>query len=319
MRIAVEASGVHLIDTVIRRGEGGGPFPLPDLPMTPGREVAGTVDALGPGVGPEWLGRRVVAHLGWASGGYAERAVAAVTALHEVPDTMPAGAAVAMIGTGRTAMMVLDSARLTGDDVVLVTAAAGGLGTLFVQAAHNLGATVVGAAGGPEKTGRVAEAGAIAVDYLEDGWPQRVQAALRERQVSVVLDGVGGAAGRAAFELLGPSGRHVLFGWSSGEPTRFSAQDLVGKGLTVTALGRPRDLRSLETRALADAAAGRWVPLVQRFPLTEAARAHRALESRKTAGKGRPVASPPTRVGLACAGGAGRDTHYHNSGGRRGG
>src|SRR3954469_23091452 len=74
VRIAVEAAGVHLIDTSIRAGRSGGPFPLPALPMTPGREVAGRV------VGD---GRRVVAHLGQAAGGYASLAVAPVAALHE--------------------------------------------------------------------------------------------------------------------------------------------------------------------------------------------------------------------------------------------
>jgi NADPH2:quinone reductase len=74
-RIAVAASGVHLIDTALRAGRPMGPLPLPELPTIPGREVAGTVDALGPEVDERWLGRRVVAHLGPASGGYAELAV----------------------------------------------------------------------------------------------------------------------------------------------------------------------------------------------------------------------------------------------------
>ena len=67
VRIALAAAGVHLIDTTIRAGVQRGPMPLPDLPAIPGREVAGTVDALGAGVAEEWLGRRVVAHLGPAS------------------------------------------------------------------------------------------------------------------------------------------------------------------------------------------------------------------------------------------------------------
>ena len=78
VRIVMAAAGVHLVDTSIRRGSSGGPFALPELPMTPGREMAGTVDAVGPGVDRSWLGRRVVAHLGAASGGYAEMAVAGV-------------------------------------------------------------------------------------------------------------------------------------------------------------------------------------------------------------------------------------------------
>src|SRR5689334_19314348 len=76
VRIAVATAGVHLIDTVIRRGAAAGPFPPLELPMTPGREVAGSVDAVGPEVDPVWIGRRVLAHLGLANGGYAEQAVA---------------------------------------------------------------------------------------------------------------------------------------------------------------------------------------------------------------------------------------------------
>ena len=129
VRIAVEAAGVHLIDTSIRAGRSGGPFPLPELPMIPGREVAGTA-----------AGRRVVAHLGMASGGYAELALAPEEALHEIPEGLASDVAVAAIGTGRTAIGILEVAELRPDDVVLVTAAAGGLGGLFLQAARRAGA-----------------------------------------------------------------------------------------------------------------------------------------------------------------------------------
>ena len=87
-RIAVAAAGVHLLDTSIRAGTSGGPFPLPELPMTPGREVAGVVDAVGEGVDAAWLGRRAVAHLGQASGGDATRAVREAEAVHEVPSAL---------------------------------------------------------------------------------------------------------------------------------------------------------------------------------------------------------------------------------------
>src|SRR5215211_4312419 len=168
VRIAVEASGVHLIDTAIRRGERTGYFPLPELPMVPGRELARVVDAIGPGVDPVLVGRRVVANLGSANGGYADRAVAATRALHEVPDEMTADTAVAAIGTVRTAVAVLEVAALGAGDVVLVTAAAGGLGSLFVQAGRNSGATVVGVAGDDAKVERVRELGAdVAINYSE--------------------------------------------------------------------------------------------------------------------------------------------------------
>jgi NADPH2:quinone reductase len=289
VRIAVEAAGVHLIDTAIRRGERWG-YPVPDLPMVPGREVAGRVDVVGPGVDEVWLGRRVVAHLGPVSGGYAERAVAPAGALHRIPADLAAAAAVAAIGTGRTAVAILEVAALTEEDVVVVTAAAGGLGNLLVQAARVAGADVVGLAGGPEKTERVRALGAsIAVDYREPGWSDRVRESLGEREPSVVLDGVGGDLGREAMGLLGRGGRLLLFGWSSGEATQISTKDLMERSLTAAwALGQRgawQRQRELETKALAEFASGRLVPLIQSFPLADAAAAHTAIENRDTVGK----------------------------------
>jgi NADPH:quinone reductase len=291
-RIAVAAAGVHLIDTVLREGRPMGPLALPDLPTIPGREVAGTVDAVGPEVDERWLGRRVVAHLGPASGGYAELAVREAEALHALPDGLADDAAVAMIGTGRTALAILEVARPTADDVVLVTAAAGGLGSLLVQAARNAGATVVGVAGGPAKVDRVRQLGAdVAVDYAAAGWSDAVRAALDGRDVTVALDGVGGAIGRGALELLGVGGRLILFGAASGEQIELSVGDLYSRGLTVSAaIGariaqRPGGLRALEEQALAAAADGRLLPLVQRFALAQAAAAHTAIQARATVGK----------------------------------
>ena len=161
--------------------------------MTPGREVAGTVDAVGDGVDERWLGRPVVAHLGMASGGYAEQAIVPVDALIELRDGTDPTAAVAMVGTGRTALAVLEEAAVTADDVVVVTGAAGGLGALLVQAAHAAGARVVGLAGGDEKLALVRSLGAdLAVDYRRDGLagagrrrprrPPRQRAARRRRR-----------------------------------------------------------------------------------------------------------------------------------------
>jgi NADPH2:quinone reductase len=290
VRVAVEAAGVHLLDTAIRRGEPG-PLPPPQLPMTPGREVAGRVDELGPGVDPTWSGALVVAHLGPASGGYASQAVVPVSALRPVPDGLGADAAVALIGTGRTAVAVLEHAALAPDDVVVVTAAAGGLGTLFVQAARHRGAAVIGLAGGPDKVAHVAVLGAdVAVDYDQPDWADEVRRQITAAP-SLVLDGVGGERGRGAFELLGPGGRIVLFGWSSGTVTPFTSADLAQRGLSASwsigpaMMKRWGSLEPLERRALADAAAGVWSPVVTRFPLADAAGAHRALEARATVGK----------------------------------
>ncbi|ULR51568.1 zinc-binding dehydrogenase [Streptomyces deccanensis] len=289
VRIAVAAAGVHLLDAALREGVPG-PGPTPELPTVPGREVAGVVEALGEGVAETWLGRRVTAHLGFVPGGYAELAVTEVERLHEIPENLDFAQAVAMIGTGRTAMGILLFADLGPDDVVVIPAAAGGLGTLLVQYAKNAGATVIGLAGGPVKTARVAANGAdLAVDYTDPAWPEQV-AAYRGK-ATIVFDGVGGAAARESVALLAPGGRHLVFGWSAdgikdGGP-------YVVEGVSETVLGEemrrraggPDPIRTLELRALAEAAAGRLTPAVHRFPLAEASAAHRALEDRGTTGK----------------------------------
>jgi NADPH:quinone reductase len=260
-----------------------GPFPLPDLPAIPGREIAGVVAAVGDDVDDAWIGRRVVAHLGQASRGYAERVVTDVARLHVLPDGVSPAAAVAMIGTGRTALGVLDVAEVTDEDVVLVTGAAGGLGALLVQGALRAGATALGAAGGEEKVARVRALGATGLDYLGPDWGDGVDG------VTLVLDGVGGAAGRTALELLEPGGRIVLFGWSSGTPTQLTTDDLLARSLTASAGLGPhitRRLRELEERALAAVAAGELTPVLdERFTLARAAEAHAALEARGTVGK----------------------------------
>lgn len=287
VRVAVGASGVHLLDTTLRRGEPG-PVPLPALPTIPGREVAGVVDAVGSDADGEWLGRRVVAHLGLRPGGYAGQAVTTPDLLFPVPDHVDLAAAVAMVGTGRTAQGILELEPPRSSDTVLVPAAAGGLGWLLVQAARAAGARVVAAARGEEKLARLAELGPdLLVDYGRDGWQDELAGA----GVSLVYDGVGGDVGRAGLELLVPGGRQVMFGFSAGAPTRFDTEDVVGRGIGVTwSLGPrmqrlPGGIPGLAGRALARHAAGDWRPLVTSYPLADAARSHADLESRRTVGK----------------------------------
>ncbi|MFF4689602.1 zinc-binding dehydrogenase [Streptomyces sp. NPDC001307] len=289
LRIAVAAAGVHLLDAALRAGHRG-PLPeRPTLPTVPGREVAGVVDALGDGVDGLWLGKRVVAHLGFAPGGYAELAVTDVDRVHEIPRNLDFAAAVAMIGTGRTALGIVQFAEPGPDDVVVVPAAAGGIGTLLVQYAKNAGATVIGLAGGPEKTARVRANGAdLAVDYTDTAWPAKVRADLGTRQASIVYDGVGGEAARQAVALLGPGGRHLVFGWSAegiGEGKGHLVEGVSQSVLGPEMLRRAGGLHALELRALAEAAHGRLRPAVTRFPLADAPAAHRALENRGTIGK----------------------------------
>ena len=307
VRIAVAAAGVHLLDAALRQGSLGPHPAAAELPAIPGREVAGVVDALGEGTDPSWLGRRVVAHLGLVQGappgrgsvgGYAELTVTDTARLHEIPDTLDPAEAVAMIGTGRTALGILQFTDLGPDDIVIVPAAAGGIGTLLVQYAKNTGAHVIGLAGGPAKVSRVTGNGAdLAVDYTRPDWPALVREHLGDRRATLVYDSVGGDAARAAVDLLGKGGRHIVFGWSSqgisdSGPLTFTDEELAERGITSEGVLGPvmlekagGDIRTLETRSLAEAAAGRLRPAVHRFPLDRAAEAHRALETRGTIGK----------------------------------
>ncbi|MFJ4771366.1 alcohol dehydrogenase catalytic domain-containing protein [Streptomyces uncialis] len=345
--VRVAAAGAHLLDTALRQGHRG-PLPEPPrLPTVPGREVAGTVTALGTGVPAHWLGKRVVAHLGLAPGGYAEQAAVPAGRLHEIPGPLGFAQAVAMIGTGRTTLAVLGFAEPGPGDVVIVPGAAGGMGTLLVQYAKHAGATVVGIAGGAARTALVA-AGAVdlAVDRTRPDWPSEVRVFLdgradaagtgagsgpgagpdagpgtgpgtglgrgpvvrpgggpgtAGRRATIVFDGVGGGTARTAVDLLAPGGHHVVFGWfdegddvHGGEALTFPESYLTERGITsevvlgpgiLSRVGGPDPMRTLESRSLRLAAEGRLVPSVQRFPLADAAGAHRAMEARTTVGK----------------------------------
>lgn len=292
VRISVRAVGVHLLDTIIRSGEVG-PMPLPRLPTIPGREVAGVVDAVGSDHDRDWLGAAVVAHLGQVPGGYASKAVTATGNLFRLPEDTDPGAyadAVALVGTGRTALGILESDPVGVGDTVLVPSAAGGLGWLLVQAAQEAGARVVAAAGGHEKTTLLkALAPELIVDYEDPEWPDVVRREIGA--VTVAYDGVGGSVGRAALELLAPGGRLVMFGWSSGTATRFDEGDVFSRSLSVSSSLGPRmaalpgGVPGLAKRALQRHAEGRWQPLVTLYPLADAAHAHADLENRRTVGK----------------------------------
>ncbi|MEU4547590.1 zinc-binding dehydrogenase [Nonomuraea dietziae] len=291
VRIAVRAAGVHLVETMMRAGLVSETAPPPpELPSIFGGEVAGTVDSVGREVDPAWVGRQVVTSAG-RPGGYAELAVADLAAVHPIPAGLGHEAAVAMVVTGTTALQLLDVAALTPSDVVLVTSAAGGIGRLVVQYARDLGATVVGAAGGPAKVAAVSALGAhLAVDYDEPSWEKGVAQRLDGRAVTVVLDGVGGDKARAAFELIADGGRYITIGNASQQDFRPAPETLGERGITaidalMLLLGRPEQRRDFEAAALAAAGQSRLVPAVQAFPLSQAAAAHAALEARATTGK----------------------------------
>lgn len=292
VRIAVAVAGVHVVDTVLRQGVQRGPIPLNPLPTIPGREVAGTVDEVGDGVDPDWLGKRVVVHLGSAPGGYASHAVAAVEALHALPDDLDEQFAVALVATGRMTVSIADVAEFGPKDTLLLTGAGGGIGTMLIQIAKRAGAFVVGLAS-PDKLDRVRWTGAdLAIDYTDPDWTTRMREALDGRPITVAIDGIGGAMGRQVLETLTVGGRFVVIGFVGDNPvTEVTTNDLIARGITASAalgartLQRPGGLRKLEIEALELGASGAIAPLVDAYPLAEAAAAHRAIQERRTAGK----------------------------------
>ncbi|GLZ09906.1 NADPH:quinone reductase [Actinomadura sp. NBRC 104425] len=277
--VDVAFANITFVETQFR-ATGNGPFKA-QLPMILGNGVGGVVAAVGDGVDPGLVGKRVVTGTG-GSGGYAERAAVDAAGLYLVPDALEMDAAVALLADGRTATLQLRAAAPRAGERVLVEAAAGGVGSLLVQLAKAAGATVVAAAGGPRKLDVARELGADeTVDYLKPDWTEGVDG------VDVVLDGVGGAVARAAFRLLRPGGRMVSYGLASGEWAGVSEEEAAERGVTlVKAEVTPELLRESTESALAEAAAGRLRPLIgQRFPLERAADAHAAIEARATVGK----------------------------------
>lgn len=302
VRIKVTVAGVHLVDTALREGLQLGPAPKATvLPVIPGREVAGMVESVGEGVDEAWLGTRVAAHLGMVpGGGYAELAVTGVERLHALPDRVPEEHALAMVGTGRTTMGIVQFTDLSAQDTVVVLAAAGGIGSLLVQYAKSRGAYVVGVAGGATKVATVRALGAdLAVDYTTSDWVTTITAKLGDRPATCLLEGVGGPTARTALELLGPDGRHLSYGYASAgfDPAgqvdvpqeelterRITSQSVLGEPMFAK-IGGIQNLRVLEERAMGHLTEGTFTPLIHHFPLAEAARAHRALASRATLGK----------------------------------
>jgi NADPH2:quinone reductase len=280
--VDVEFANVTFVETQIRAGRPPRAAMLPQLPVIPGNGVGGAVVAVGDGVDPALIGRRVVSSLR-GTGGYAERAVAPAEALIGVPEAVPLRDAVALLADGRTALLALRAATPGRGETVLVLAAGGGVGSLLVQLAHEAGARVLAAAGSERKRELARSLGAeLALDYTQGGWAAEAGA------VDVVFDGVGGAIGRAAFEQLRPGGRLARLGMASGAFSDIPDNDATARGVTIVSdpPPSPEVLRGLVREALARSAGGRLRPTIgQTFPLERASEAHAAIESRATLGK----------------------------------
>jgi NADPH:quinone reductase len=290
--VAVEVVGVPFGDTIVRSGR----YPT-TFPYVPGIEVGGRIAAVGPGVDKFLLGRRVVATTVGNVGGYAELARVNVADVVDVPAGLPLEQAVAVFQAGALAIGLLGAMRVGADDSLLVTAAAGRVGSLLTQLAAATTSSgsglVIGAARGPDKLAAITQDGAaMAVDYSHDRWVEQVRSATAGTGADIVLDAVGGVIGAQALEATAAGhGRLGIYGYSSGAWPRFDIGQLARRGITVTGpLGimwaRPlAEQRQDPGLALNAAATGRLVPRIWRsYPLTDAARAHTDLETRTSTG-----------------------------------
>ncbi|WP_327417741.1 zinc-binding dehydrogenase [Streptomyces sp. NBC_01233] len=286
--IAVAAVDTIFVETQVRSGWGREYFQVTP-PYLPGGGIAGTVRATGEGVDPAWKGRRVVA--GIDGGGYAELALAPAEGLALVPDEVSFTDAAALVHDGVTAARLLDSTALRPGEQVLILGASGGMGTVLVQLAKAAGARVVGVARGDHKTSLVRELGADAVvDAARPDWVGRAREALGGAGADVVLDGVGGEVGLAAFPLVATGGRFSAHGAPTGGFAPVTPADAAARGVRLLGIADVRlttpERAALAAQALRAAAEGTLRPVIgATFPLERAAAAHAAIESRELVGK----------------------------------
>ncbi|MDX1500590.1 MAG: quinone oxidoreductase [Woeseiaceae bacterium] len=282
------AIGLNFIDTYHRTGL----YPI-HLPTVLGREAAGVVEAIGADVSDLKVGDRVV-YTGNKLGAYAERRTLAADGLVKLPEFLSDETAAAVFLKGLTAWYLLHhSYPVREGDPVLLYAAAGGVGSLATQWAKQLGATVIGIVGTPEKAGIAERLGCDHILMADDSdIPHMVKELTGGAGVAAVYDSVGKDTFMTSLDCLRPHGTMVTFGNASGPVQPFAPVELARRGsLYVT---RPILEHFIPTRDKLLAAADTLfaflrdsrpeVRIGQTFELRDAAAAHRALEARETTG-----------------------------------
>jgi len=287
--VEINARGVNFADTEWRRAL----YRPTPLPWILGSEGAGVVVETGADVDPAWKGRRVAFYAPppTTSGTYADLATCPVTALMPLPDDLDFVTGAAIPAQGLTAsLLVHRAARIRSGQVVLIHAAAGGVGLLVVQLARRAGARVLGTVSSVEKADAVRAAGGEPLLHGDD-LVARVRALTGDRGVDVVLDSIGRPTQAASLEMLAPFGELVHFGDAGGFPAPVDPEDLYARSLKISAFGldeRHDPVAAAQARRdlVAWAADGSLHFRIDRtLPLVKAVEAHRLIESRATIGK----------------------------------
>lgn len=288
-RVRHTAVGINYIDTYHRTGV----YPLPSLPHGLGTEASGVVEALGSGVEDLAVGARVT-YISGVPGTYAEHGLVPADRLVPIPDDVTDEVAAAALLKGMTVeYLVRRTYRVTKGETVLLHAAAGGVGLIACQWLREIGARVIGTVSTEEKAA-IAEAHGCThpIVYTQEDFVERVREITGGAGVPVVYDSVGASTFEKSLDCLEPRGLYVGFGNASGKPPPFDMGLLAQKGSLF--LTRPTLFDYVRARRDLLASANHLFGLIgtgeikidvrQRWPLAEAAEAHRALESRQTVG-----------------------------------
>ena len=288
--VQVHACGVNFPDTLIIQGK----YQFkPELPFSPGAEVAGVVSQVGEGVEGWAVGDRVIAATTW--GGYAQEVVARPERMLRVPEGMDFITAAGFLLTYGTSHHALrDRAALQPGETVLVLGAAGGVGLAAVELAKAMGARVIAAASSPEKLAICREHGADEIiDYSREDLRERLKALTDGRGVDVVYDPVGGDLAEPALRSMAWRGRYLVVGFAAGPIPSLPLNLPLLKGCAVVgvfwgAFTRQEPQRHQENlrELVAWVNEGRLRPRICAvYPLEQAARAMQDLLDRKVTGK----------------------------------
>lgn len=282
------AIGVNYIDVYFRTGL----YPQP-LPAGVGMEGAGIVEKVGPGVTHVKPGDRV-AYSGRPPGAYSQARIMPAEILVVLPDQLSFEQGAAMMLQGLTVQYLLnDTYKVKKGDTVLFHAAAGGVGLFACQWLKAIGATMIGTVGSPEKAALAKAHGCDhTILYRDEDFVEKVKEITGGKGVPVVYDSIGKDTFMKSLDCLSPRGMMVTFGNASGPVPPLDLSILGGKGsLKVT---RPTLMTYVHNRSLLEPMAADLFQMVisgkikieinQRYPLADAAQAHRDLEGRNTTG-----------------------------------
>jgi NADPH2:quinone reductase len=289
VKIRNHACGVNFIDTYFRMGM----YPSPvGMPFIAGNEGAGEVIAVGPGVTDLKVGDRV----GYtaALGSYAAERLLPADRAVKLPDQISYEQAAAMMLKGMTTQYLLRRTyKVQKGDNVLIHAAAGGVGLIACQWANHLGANVIGTVGTKDK-GELAKKNGChhVILYRDEDFVAKVKEITGGKMCQVVYDGVGKSTFPASLDCLRPLGMFVSFGSASGQVEAFNINILQTKGSLFATrptlnhyVAAREDLVATANDLFAVVASGAVkIPVNQRYPLKDAAKAHIELESRGTTG-----------------------------------